>query len=550
MGYYPTPERTEAILAEQINAAYKTGLIRMIDPCAGTGKALAQLAASLRNQGATAQTYGVEAQAGRAAEAAQVLDQVLPVDMFCTGISHGAFQVALVNPPYDFDASQVDQKHRTERLEYTFLQHSIPLLATDGLLIYIVPVYALDYDVCRLLTDNFSNVRCYTLPPEEYKRFRQVVVFGRKRSKSVGDYEAARRLQDQAHDQQIIDACDQSKIERVTARRDMSWFTDLEAAATYSRTVSDIRVWAQADPRDRVTFKHVSIREDEAIALYMAGGAHTTREWQDLTEPKKEYRITPPAPLKTGHIAGVMASGQIGTTQIGRVILRGHTSRVTEWRNNKGEVIGENSPDAEIETERIIPSVITLDLSTGKTEVIADENVLAAFLASHAKDLATFVQNSCKPLYEGATWEEWQSISQYALTKKYPGHPGGLSHSQKHVALATANLLKERGYAFLIGEQGTGKTVMSPAAVAYLHSIDANALPAWVLCPSHLVEKWQREIEAVVPDAKAIICASITDLDAARLIWQSVMAKPTEAKKQNHPIAPQLSFLDMLAAAD
>lgn len=517
MGYYPTPDRTEDILAEVINPCHQ-GLIRLFDPCAGEGKALRRLADALAAKGAKVATYGIEAQEGRAAKAAEVLDHVVSADLFCTNISYKVFQVALVNPPYDFAASQVDQKNRTERLELGFLRRVIPMLATDGLLIYIIPIHELTRDTAFLLARAFTQIGVYTLPGEEYSVYKQVVILATKRAKEVSAYETEQYLYQRAQDTQIIESykaggIDAERMEKITKTRDLSWFPKLDEA---SGVEVYLQVRAKANPRERVVMKQETIHPEQAIALYSEGGVHTTKEWKDLVEPPESYQITPPAPLKTGHIAGVMASGQIGITQIGSVILRGHTSRITEWRNAQGEVVGSESPDAEIETERIVPSVITLDLKTGQSQIIIDENDLATFLADHAKDLAEFVQSSCKPLYEGAIWRQWEIISRYALEKKYSGHPGGLSHSQKHVALATATLLQKRGYAFLIGEQGTGKTVMSPATVAYLQDIGAHALPAWILCPSHLVEKWQREVEQVVPGAKAIVAASITDLEAAR----------------------------------
>ena len=518
MGYYPTPPATEATFADYINAG-KGNLIRLLDPCAGEGVALKRLADALAAQGARTLTYGVEAQERRAEQAATALDHVISADLFCTRITPHAFQVALLNPPYDFDTTDVDSKNKSERHEYRFLQRITPLRAPDGLLIYVIPIASLTRDVAEYLCRHYYQVSAYKIPQVEYAQFRQVVVFAKRSKTESSNWEHAYDLFKSAQDTVWLDALGddaEAATERAALlgrKRKAISYLDEE---TPSNLTQWLRVYAKGDPREKVVFRQDAIHPEQAIDLYTQSGVHTTFEWRDLVEPKKSYQITPPAPLKTGHIAGVMASGQIGVTQIGDDIVRGHTSRVTEWRNAQGEVVAETSEDAEIETERIIPAVITLNLKTGVTQIINDENALAAYLADHAQDLAGFVQNSCRPLYEGATWAEWEKISQYALAKKYPGHPGGLSHSQKHVALATARLLQKYGFAFLIGEQGTGKTVMSPSTVAYLQDIGQKALPAWVLCPAHLVEKWQREVEQVVPGAVAIIADSITTLEAAR----------------------------------
>jgi len=522
MGYYPTSPETEAILAQYIDAAPDT-LVRLLDPCAGEGVVLTRLAAALQARGVRTVTFGVEAQEVRAEKAAAVLDHVVSADLFCTRISPHAFQCVLLNPPYDFSTTDVDSKNKSERHEYQFLQRITPMLAPEGVLIYIIPITSLTRDVAEYLCRHYYQVTAYKIVEAEYAQFRQVVILARRVKSESSDWEHAYDLYKSAQDTVWLDAlgddaeATQERAALLGKNRKAIPYLD---SIHHSHLAAYLRIRTKGDPREKVVFRQDAIHAEQAIDLYRTSGVHTTFEWRDLVEPKKTYQITPPAPLKIGHIAGVMASGQIGVTQIGDDLVRGHTSRVTEWRNAQGEIVAETSEDAEIETERIIPAVITLNLKTGVTQIINDEKALAAYLADHATDLAGFVQTSCRPLYEGATWAEWEAINQYALAKKYPGHPGGLSHSQKHVALATARLLKTYGFAFLIGEQGTGKTVMSPSAVAYLQDIGQKALPAWVLCPAHLVEKWQREVEQVVPGAKALIAASITDLEAARDQYQ------------------------------
>ncbi len=64
----------------------------------------------------------------------------------------------------------------------------------------------------------------------------------------------------------------------------------------------------------------------------------------------------------------------------------------------------------------------------------------------------------------------------------------------------------------VVGEMGTGKTFIA-ASAAYM----AGFRRVLVLCPPHLTRKWKREVEETVPDARAIIVASITDLERLRL---------------------------------
>ncbi len=64
----------------------------------------------------------------------------------------------------------------------------------------------------------------------------------------------------------------------------------------------------------------------------------------------------------------------------------------------------------------------------------------------------------------------------------------------------------------VVGEMGTGKTFIG-ASAAHL----AGFRRVLVLCPPHLTRKWKREVEETVPDARAVIVASITDLERLRL---------------------------------
>ena len=59
---------------------------------------------------------------------------------------------------------------------------------------------------------------------------------------------------------------------------------------------------------------------------------------------------------------------------------------------------------------------------------------------------------------------------------------------------------------------GTGKTFIGAAAA---HATGFRRI--LVLCPPHLTRKWKREAEETVPQARAAIVTSITDLERLRL---------------------------------
>ncbi len=75
---------------------------------------------------------------------------------------------------------------------------------------------------------------------------------------------------------------------------------------------------------------------------------------------------------------------------------------------------------------------------------------------------------------------------------------------------AALSLRSQRGTT-VVGEMGTGKTYIG-AAAAYM----AGFQRILILCPPHLTRKWQREVEETVPQARAAIVTSITDLEMLR----------------------------------
>ncbi len=83
--------------------------------------------------------------------------------------------------------------------------------------------------------------------------------------------------------------------------------------------------------------------------------------------------------------------------------------------------------------------------------------------------------------------------------------------AQETAIRGTAHSLATQRGTTVVGEMGTGKTFIATAA-AHL----AGFQRVLVLVPPHLTRKWQREVEATIPDARAAIVTSITSLERLR----------------------------------
>ena len=131
---------------------------------------------------------------------------------------------------------------------------------------------------------------------------------------------------------------------------------------------------------------------------------------------------------------------------------------------------------------------------------------LSEYIAENKEEILRRVETSTRPLLpqEEAT-PEFRS-----LRKPFD--------AQARVIEASRRALERQKACFVIGEMGTGKTL-----IGSLVSEDGSKII--VLCPSHLTEKWVREIHETRPHATAVIIRSLADCD--RLISEVPTGKQT-----------------------
>ena len=171
MGYYPTDIEHVKYLEQGIEFSEDIS-VNLFDPCCGCGLALRTLAGE-----SNCTTYGAELDKHRAEEALTRLNRVAFGTYFQSRISNEAFHLMLLNPPY---LSVLTEGGNNSRSEKRFLIDSISHLIYGGLLIYIIPYYRLTPDICRVLCDNFEDLTVWKFMGEEFKRFKQVAILGKR----------------------------------------------------------------------------------------------------------------------------------------------------------------------------------------------------------------------------------------------------------------------------------------------------------------------------------------------------------------------------------
>ena len=126
---------------------------------------------------------------------------------------------------------------------------------------------------------------------------------------------------------------------------------------------------------------------------------------------------------------------------------------------------------------------------------------LAEFIDTYRDAIAQRVVESYPPRYRPS--ENGQALPQLLRSP--------LGAQADAIRAAALSLDTHRGTT-VVGEMGTGKTFIA-ASAAHM----AGFRRVLVLCPPHLTRKWKREVEETVPDVRAVIVASITDLEKLRL---------------------------------
>jgi len=318
-GYYPTPDSVTPMIARYLNRS-EEGLIRLLDPCAGQGTALALLGGHLK-----AETFGIEIDRQRGEKAKQVLTKCLVTDYQDTRIGHQAFSLLFLNPPYDWTARD-DQVETSERYELTFLRDCLKYLCPSGLLVYLIPQRRLDNRIAKILAHRFEDLGVFRFPEDEYLAFRQVVILGRLKPKAQPDSNQVEFL--------------------VKVGRGGAIVPYLEAESTR------IYLVPPSPAKARFIFQGQDIDPRELAHEIDRHGLYD--RFKELTRPlEASQRIRPIMPLRHGHLAQILACGLMNGVvwdKEGRnpLLVKGTTRKETETRVEVHEEV-----EKHIATDRI-----------------------------------------------------------------------------------------------------------------------------------------------------------------------------------------------------
>ncbi len=463
MQYFRTPDRVTEAVARHLTAGQvgKGRELRLLDPCAGEGIAAEHLAHALK-----ARSYGIELNEERAAACRERLDETLAASAMNVRLAGGGWGLLFLNPPYDASG---DEKRR---LEHAFLLETTRALAPGGVLVFIVPQRRLAISA-RYLSNQYAELSCYRFPDPEWERFRQVVLFSRRKGTATRDAEAEERVQAWAEDP-------------------LPPLPDVPPPGARLYTVPAL-------PEGEITFASNYLDPVRAASEAVSRGAWSDPAIRERLWPAEVRTVRPLMPLRKGHLAMLISSGFVDN----KVLRAGDERVLVKGRAYKETVEVESAdPDTVVEREVVRTQVTALDLRTGAISDIGDGRGLIEWIGKYQGAIADAVKGEYPPVYTAANRNNWG----YDLGK-LRRRPKG---AQADAIRAAAVSLERCGAVTICGQMGTGKTLMGTAAAWY-----AGGRRTVVVCPSHLVRKWAREVKETVPGARSVVVRDISELEGA-----------------------------------
>jgi 16S rRNA G966 N2-methylase RsmD len=175
LGFYPLPIPEAKRIRNFLSFPEQT--CSTLDPCVGEGTAFAEI-----TQDAKALRYGIELDAQRATLARSSADDVIHGNCFDVQCPVESFSLIYLNPPYDSELSE----GKSQRMERLFLDHLYRWLKRAGILVMVISSDHI-LDCSQVLSFQFRDVQIYRLTEPESIKYKQVAVFGIRRTRQERD---------------------------------------------------------------------------------------------------------------------------------------------------------------------------------------------------------------------------------------------------------------------------------------------------------------------------------------------------------------------------
>jgi hypothetical protein len=423
-------------------------------------------------------------QASRSAVLSQHHKRVLHDSYLNLITTRSGYNLLYLNPPYDHDAED-------GRLEYQWLKQCRPHLQPGGVLIWVVPQHLLKFaQASRYIAGWYERVQVFRFPDPEYAQFRQVVLFGVLRPRPIPP--------------------ETELVEKLSLMgTGLFPLPILTPAPTPTYTLPPLKV-----PDKAFVFRSWVIDPDEALAEVREQGARTTSTWKEhLDAAANHVPLRPLTPLKIGHMSSIIAAGHLNNQHLtadgNQLLIKGRNYKTIRQSSFTEPLPGGQTRITYLDTEQVVTDITSVN---GEGDILSYKgSELEGFLQQWITPLTDLVAQSYPPVYQFNLNGYGPVLDGLSRGRVIPGLNGqtGLLPAQKHAAAAVLTRLEKERDAIVVGECGTGKTSLGVAIAA-----GRKAQRTLVLCPPHLVDKWQREARIVWPGVRAMALETISDVDA------------------------------------
>ena len=128
-------------------------------------------------------------------------------------------------------------------------------------------------------------------------------------------------------------------------------------------------------------------------------------------------------------------------------------------------------------------------------------NNITEYLKTYGTELAEKIKKEAEPLFKPG--DPWENKMAKLLRQPY--------QAQGDAIMGVIKALKEKHSAIIVGECGAGKTIIG-CSIPYISTNGKRPARTLIMCPGHLVQKWKREVEATIPEARAVIVRQLKDV--------------------------------------
>ncbi len=484
-GYYPFPPEYIPAVVSLFKTAPQGGFC--LDPCAGEGAALEALSNALNLK-----PYANELDHDRAAACRERfgIAQAACGDLFQLRTPHHAYPLLWVNPPYTENLGHASERRR----ELEMLKEAWKWCQDGGFVCWVVYNQHMTERAAQFLLANSDGIDVCRVPGLHLDAYVQIVVIARKREKLTAPDLDERALA-------LVEACQHP------------------ASLPELRVIDEPLYKLPAPvPLRRFYFHPDKITPEMMMPALQQMGAHLTGAFQSLGEtPLPPPDLTPVVPPRGGQLGLILAAGLFNGLVLkldsGPAAVRG-VVRMVEVETTEPDMKGVRET-----FEHRAQVTITLLHRTGQITAIEGKegDRLVSFIREHQAAFLDYLDQHSRPVYDFDYRHLGDVFARVFRNRKLPGRPvTGLFETQKHMVAASFATLMQRKSIIVSADMGTGKSVMGAALIGALHAKGhfKRGQIAAIMCPPHLVKKWEAEFRDAVPGSLPRIVETVEDVTA------------------------------------